>query len=101
MGLVEYTARGVEQVVKSFAEELLGRDADPGLQRSVDLDDAPVRLQRKIAAWRVFVQVLKVLGRHGALCVGTAHQTNRRIADMTSSGALRLGQWPLAFSTTN
>lgn len=28
MGLVKYTARRVEQVAKSFAEELLGRDAD-------------------------------------------------------------------------
>ena len=59
----------------------------------VGLDDTTIRAERQVAAGRILVEVLEIFAPQSH-----AHlQTNARIAAMTSCGALRLGQWPVAF----
>ena len=67
--------------------------AGPAEKRLVHTRDAAVRLQREVAARRVLEHVLEIVDP--GVVHGSA-QTNVRIAAMTSSGALRLGQWPVA-----
>ena len=80
----------------------LRRISDPCCEGGVDLDDAAIGPDREIAARRIFVEIFEILsgGVTGAVA-GSRHQTKARIAAMVSSGALRLGQWPVAFMTTS
>ena len=97
MGLVVDAARNVQQVVEPLADQLLRRVAGPAAEGGVGLEDAAVGPQREIAARRVLVEVFEVLRR----ATSVRHQTKARIAAITSSGALRLGQWPVAFRITS
>jgi hypothetical protein len=93
MGFVKDTSRHIEEIAEALADHFVSGSADPSQKGFVHTLDAAVRLQRDITARRIFEHVLEIIDP------GVVHgkaQTNVRIAAITSSGALRLGQWPVA-----
>src|SRR3954452_24122349 len=91
MGLVKYAPGYVQKIKEPLADQLLRRPPNPCCESGIDFNDAAIWLDRKVAAWRVLVEILKVLSRNlAADVVGDfRHQTKARIAAMVSAGALR------------
>lgn len=97
MGFIVDAARHVEEIAEPLADHVVCGMAGPFQHRLVHERDTTVCLDREVAARRVLEHILKVVD------AGFAHdstQTNVRMAAMTSSGALRLGQWPVASKMT-
>src|SRR6476659_6189152 len=97
MRLVEDAARDVQKVRDPFPENVIGGEAGPDQEGPIDPIDTSVRIGGQVAAWRVLKQILQAVRR---ATVG-GHQTKASMAAMTSPGADKLGQWPVALRTTN
>src|SRR3979490_1714576 len=87
------TTRHVEEVTEPFAGHLVRGVAGPAQQRFVYSLDTAVRLQRDVAAGCILEHILEIIDSE---LVHRKAQTNDRMAEITSSGALRLGQCPVA-----
>ena len=67
MGLEIDTPGDVQEVLKSFSDEVRLFEPCPGTKRYIDPEDISGRTDRKIAAWSVFEEVgeIFVKGRSG------------------------------------
>ena len=105
MGLVVDLACDVEQVLELLAEQVAPVPPGPRLEGAVCPGDPAVGAHRDVAARRVLEEILEVLelrdNRPRRRVRRRLGHRNALIAAIVSSGALRFGQWPVAFISTS
>src|ERR1043166_3211025 len=92
MSFVVDTPRHIQKVAEALPDHLVGGMTAPAGKSSIYILHLAARRQQNVTTRGVLDHVREIERDH-------AGHTNVRIADTTSSGALRFRQWPVALRT--
>src|SRR5436190_9057662 len=100
--IINFRSNREERLETALANDFFRSDADPVEERGVPTHNRAVRPSREICARRMLVQIAVVTLRPlDIVTAGCRHGNRRRksfTAAVVSAGALKFGQWPVAFS---
>ena len=105
MCIVEDPGADTQKILEALVpDEILPVHADPGEECLVGSDDRAIRQGRKVTAGGALVEFLgrfdqrPLVHLHSAAAFAGASRRKASMAAMVSSGALRFGQCPVAWS---